>query len=117
MKLFNTLFVLVLLTHCLYSQDSTYNKRFHLGLNQLAFRSIEITDTCFFISGIGADSTSGSFFARFDFSGVPNYFKLNKGDNQSLMTWGRDFQQFSQDQWIVSGEGADNTGACIILKF
>ena len=109
------MFFLTLVIADAQGQVEIYNKRFSLGYNNLVFRSIEITDTCFFISGIGADSTSGSFFARFDFSGVPNYFKLNKGDNQSLMTWGRDFQQFSQDQWIVSGEGADNTGAYVII--
>ncbi len=115
MKLFNTLFVLVLLTHCLYSQDSTYNKRFHLGLNQLAFRSIEVGDSSFFITGLGADQWYGSIFTEFDFDGNPQFMHYSYSPEELILAFGKDLHRFSSDAWIVSGEGVDSTGGYVLV--
>ncbi|MBK7407206.1 MAG: hypothetical protein IPJ40_03435 [Saprospirales bacterium] len=118
MKFYTALFIPIIAISCLKGQDSTFNKRLSLGFNNLIFISIEVTDSCFFISGVAADSFPGSFFSRFDFQGNPLFYKLNKGENHSIMTRGKDLQPFGDGQWIVSGEGADSTGGyviCVVL--
>ena len=115
MKVLSLLFIITLATSGAFGQEETYNKRLSLGFNNLIFRSVELTDTCFIISGVGRDSFPGSFFSRFDFSGNPIYFKLNKANDQLIRTWGRDLQEFGENQWIVSGEGADSTGGYVII--
>jgi hypothetical protein len=49
-------------------QITTFNKRLDLGEYAVVFSSIEVTDSCYYATGIVGDqpTTTASFFAKFD---------------------------------------------------
>jgi hypothetical protein len=96
-------------------QDISFNKRFHLGFNQLAFRSIEVSDSSFFVSGLGTDQWYGSVFAEFDFLGESIFSNYIFSPEEYILAYGKDLHKISFDKWIVSGEGVDSVGGYVLV--
>jgi hypothetical protein len=92
-----------------------FNKRYALGYNNLIFRSIEIIDDKYFISGIGSDSLLGSVFLQLDQFGEVEFHNIWNSLDQGIYAWGKDLVQAQDSVWFVSAEGADTTGGYAVF--
>lgn len=114
-NLFLFLFVCLLITfqQTVYSQE-TFNKRLHFGFSASVLTSIEVTDSCFYATGVALDTISpflqGALFVKFDLEGNISFSKLLTKPFHSYGMWPNNLTQVVDGDFLLSGTIIDTTG-------
>ncbi|BDS14382.1 hypothetical protein [Aureispira anguillae] len=74
--------VLCLLVEVTFCQVVTFNKRMKLGCGNTILTGLEVTDFCYYVTGIARDSITcqlGALFTRYDSLGNLLFYTINIG--------------------------------------
>lgn len=106
---FILVFLLSITTTVLFSQTITFNKRMTLGCTNTILTGIEVTDSCYYVTGIARDSLNcnlGALFAKYDMGGNLLFFKINVG----FETWHPFLRTNLRNELVTAPYFYDSTG-------
>ena len=114
------LFFLVLNASVLWAQNS-FSYRFHFGFPAAELTSIVATDSCYYVTGIIADSippfNTGNIFVKFSLDGQVLIAKTLKDTLKTYETWRGNLEVISPGKLAVSGYAKDSTRKALLLVF
>ena len=114
------LFFLVLNASVLWAQNS-FSYRFHFGFPAAELTSIVATDSCYYVTGIIADSippfNTGNIFVKFSLDGQVLIAKTLKDTLKTYETWRGNLAVISPGKLAVSGYAKDSTRKALLLVF
>jgi type IX secretion system substrate protein len=106
----------------LQSESQVYfNKRLHFGFPAAVLTSIVPTDSCYYATGIIADSifpyNTGAIFLRLDLDGQPQLVKTLRSTQKNYGPWFNDLHILSDGTFAVSAETFDSTLKTMLIKY
>ncbi|BDS14955.1 T9SS type A sorting domain-containing protein [Aureispira anguillae] len=109
-----TLIVIIcLLVNNVFSQTITFNKRLQLGCNNTILTSLEVTDSCYYVTGIAKDSMVcelGVLICKFDTLGEIIYAKIIYDSLGRYGTWQPSLETSLDGNLVVSAHYLDTSG-------
>lgn len=103
------------------AQQEAFNKRMHLGFPATVFTSIIATDSCYYVTGIVADTVfpyeTGALFVKFSLEGEPITVKTITDTINSFETWYGNLEWTGANEMAVSGYGHDSTMNALLIKY
>jgi Secretion system C-terminal sorting domain len=101
--------------------QTTFNRRLHFDFPAAVLTSIVPTDSCYYATGIIADSIfpykTGSLFVKFDLQGEPILIKTLTSTQKTYETWFNDLTLLTDGNFAVQGITVDTTVRTILIKF
>ncbi len=99
----------------------TFNKRLQFGCSNTTMTGLEVTDSCYYITGGARDTTNcvfGSFFMKMDTLGNVVFTKLYTTPQHRLEQWHGCLQTDVDGNLIVAGEAFDsNIISSVLIKY
>ncbi len=118
MKKLVLIFVL-LFSVTVFAKGQTFSKKYKLDSKAAVITSIFSTDSCFYATGIIADSinsnSTGNSFIKFDLEGNIIFNKKLSDPNKSYETWRGTLQFMPNGDFVTSGYSSDSTGLTMII--
>ena len=98
----------------------TFNKRLHFGFPACVMTGVTVTDSCFYFTGIVADSVPphkvGCIFARFGLDGSHHFHKVLASTERTYATWQPGLTAPGGDI-LLAGHTTDSVRNVILLRF
>ncbi len=115
--------IIILLVASVYSNylfaQTTFSKRMHLGFPAAVFTSIESNDSCYYVTGIIADSIfpyrTGIIFSRFDLEGNLVFAKTLVDSIKTYESWENTLTPLPDGNFFLSGFSSYEKG--LLIKF
>lgn len=99
----------------------TFNKRFHFDFPAAVLTSVISTDSCYYASGIIADSifpyNTGAIFLKLDLDGQPVLIKTLRSTQKTYEPWFNDLQPQPDGSFVVSAVTVDSTMKSMLIKY
>ncbi len=103
------------------SAQNTFNLRYHFGYPASVLTSIEVTDSCYYATGVFADSVfpykKSNIFAKFDLYGNLIHSKILANPDKTYETWANTLQLTDDGNFINGGYSVDSTMKMIFIKY
>ncbi|MCB0579909.1 MAG: hypothetical protein KDD10_11455, partial [Phaeodactylibacter sp.] len=118
---FSLLFFLLLFSAPSRAQQETFNKRMHLDFPATLFTGVAATDSCYYATGVIADSVppykTASIFVKFNLNGEPELVKALRDTVVSYSTWEPVLEALPDGNFLLSGQSRDSTTKVILIKY
>ncbi|MFK7798457.1 MAG: T9SS type A sorting domain-containing protein [Aureispira sp.] len=104
--------ILIILLGQVSAQTITFNKRFKVGCANTVLTSLELTDSCHYITGIARDTINcrtGALFIRLDSFGSVIDYKIHLDSLSYYETWDACLRKDWDGNFIIAGEFFDTT--------
>ncbi|MBI1223933.1 MAG: T9SS type A sorting domain-containing protein [Bacteroidetes bacterium] len=118
----NLIPILLLCSNLLAGQQTTFNFQSDLGYPFIFLRSVYCTDSCYYVTGIITDTTSGSnsignIFVKFGLNGDTVFTEKLVSDNKDYQTWYGDILPTEDGGLLDIGLASDSINRGWIVKF
>ncbi len=99
---------------------STFNHRFHFGYPAAVLNNLIVTDSCYYASGIVADSVfpykTGNIFVKFDLEGQVDFFKTITSTTKTYQVWYASLLAL-EDGFITAGYYSDSVLHSLVIRY
>jgi hypothetical protein len=101
--------------------QNTFNNRFHFGFPAAVLCGVIPTDSCYYASGIIADSVfpynTGNVFTKLDLNGIPVSTKTIRSPVKTYETWFDDLMALPDGGFATSGYSFDTVLKTILIRY
>ena len=119
MKYLSVLLLLIVVTRS--QAQVTFNKRFQFGCSNTTMTGLEVTDSCYYITGGARDTAHcifGSYFMKMDTLGNVLFTKIYSTPQHRLEQWHPCLQTDVDGNLIIAGEAFDsNKISSLLIKY
>jgi hypothetical protein len=113
--------LVVMLTPISVESQTTFNHRYRFDFPAAVLTSIVPTDSCYYASGIIADSifpyNTGNIFLKLDLEGNVDFLKTVRDTNRTYETWLPTLQEIGENRFAISGYSFDTTMLGMLIVF
>lgn len=93
----------------------------HLDFPATLFTGVAATDSCYYATGVIADSVppykTASIFVKFNLNGEPELVKALRDTVVSYSTWEPVLEALPDGNFLLSGQSRDSTTKVILIKY
>ncbi|MCB0559136.1 MAG: hypothetical protein KDD09_09350 [Phaeodactylibacter sp.] len=101
--------------------QNTFSKRFHFGFPAAVLTSIVATDSCYYATGVIADSISpheaGNIFVRFSEQGEVELLKTIRDTAKSYQTWLNNLKVLPEGGFAAAGYTVDSLMKALLIVY